>query len=235
MAAASAVSYKSKLSKLKKGWQEASKREPGKFATVEDGIYEAKLAVCKLSESISSGRLQVAWGYVIAKGENKGQQVRDYEGLESEDNLFYLQRKLAQLGADIPEDPAEIESVLKKLEKKGPLVKIRVNSKDGFTHVYIQGLSEGDESEPDTDSEEEPKDPDAEPEAEAEAEEESEAEPEAEEETLSVDIGDVMEFSLKGQKYQGEILEFVDDDTKARIKEKKTGKEIGRASCRERV
>ncbi len=231
--------FAKKLTGLKKHWKEASKREPAKMAAVEDGIYEAKLSKCQLAESISSGRLQVAWGWVIAKGEGKGDQVNDYDGLETEDNFFYLQRKLAQLGKEIPEEITELEEVLKQLEKEKPLAKIRVKSKDGFTHVYINGLVEDSDDEEETETETEDETEEEETESDEEEETESEEEDEEEEETeeeeeeteeeeedaVNVDIGDTVAFKLKdGTEHTGELLEVLEKEGKARVRSKKDKK-----------
>jgi len=103
-----------------------------------------------LAES-RAGRDQIAWTYVIAEGKENGTQVRDYDGLATEDNFFFVQQKLARLEAEIPTKVSDLEEPLAAITKAKPLVRLRVSTKDGFTHAYVDRLLEdnggGDEDE----------------------------------------------------------------------------------------
>lgn len=231
--------FSNRLKKLGGNWKKASKRDPSEFggSSIDDGIYRLRITGCELTESASSGRLQIHWEFTVAEGDNKGEQVHDYDGLESEDNLFFLQRKLARLGKEVPEDVSAIEAVLQEIEKERPLIRARVKTKDDFTHVYINKMlddkgadvefAEPDGSEPEPEADAETPEAEAEaapeevaPEAEAEAEPaaEAEAEPEAAAESDALEEGMRVTFKSKGADVEGEIVEFVDNDTKARVK-----------------
>jgi hypothetical protein len=224
--------FSNRLKKLGGNWKKASKRDPSEFggSAIEDGIYRLRITGCELTESVSSGRLQIHWEFTVAEGESKGEQVHDYDGLESEDNLFFLQRKLARLGKEVPEDVSTIETVLQEIEKERPLIRARVKTKDDFTHVYINkmlddagkdvDMPEPDGAEPEAEEGgEAPEEPAVEEAAPEEVAPEAEAEPEAEPEA-----GDALEegmrvtFKSKGADVEGEIVEFTDNDSKARVK-----------------
>ena len=195
------MSLKSKLKKLKKGWKEAGKREDGGFENpVDDGVYMMQITVAELGES-QAGRLQIHWGYTVLEGEYAGETVHDWDGLESENNLFHVQRKLARLGYDVPDDPSELEDVIVAIAEAQPVVKGKVKTKDEFTHVYVNKLitaEGGPVPEKGSDSEEADTD---------------------EDDTEEISLAEGMRVSLtwKGDACEGEILEFTDDDTKARV------------------
>lgn len=127
-------------------WERARERAQteNKFENeLEDGRYIACLSEAKIGESQSSGRLQVAWTFIISEGEYKGQTKRSYDGLESEDNLMWLGRKLVQLGYEIPEDLEEVKSVLEAITKDKPIVRVRLKTKGEFQNVYIDQVIKG--------------------------------------------------------------------------------------------
>lgn len=221
------MSFKSRLKKIKESWGKAQERKDTFGSTVPDGAYIMRVSAT-LGESASSGRMQIAWLYTIMEGENRGDTVRDYDGLETEDNLFFIQRKLGRLGQEIPDDPLEIESIVEQIEEDGPLVRATVKTKDEFQHVYVNRLLEDSSEEPIAskvsgghrddlpskgrrvaDEEEETE--------EAEVEEEGEEIAEDEEE---IDLAEGMEVSFRWRNspLKGEILNFTEDDTRARVK-----------------
>lgn len=221
--------FLNRLKKLGTNWKKATKRDPKEFggSAVEDGIYRLRITGCELTESMSSGRLQIHWEFTVAEGEAKGEQCHDYDGLESEDNLFFLQRKLARLGKEVPEDISEIETVLNEIAKERPLIRGRVKTKDDFTHVYINKMlddkgadvefAEPDGAEPDPEEAAPEAEPEAEP-AEVAPEAEAEPEPEGEPEGVALEEGMRVSFQSKGATVEGELLEFTDNDAKARVK-----------------
>lgn len=212
--------FKKRLAALKGKWNKAKKEKPESFgAAVEDGTYVGRLTLAELGESQSSGRMQVTWEATITEGENKGVIVRDYDGLETEQNLFFFQAKLARFGKEIPDGDniEEIEEILAELTKEKPAIRFRVQTKDDFTHFRINRLLKDSDTEEVEEKEEEeaPEEVVAEPAAEAEAE----AEPEEKEDegTIQLKKGMKVTFESGGKEVEGEVLEFIDDDTRARI------------------
>lgn len=226
--------FQTKLKGLKTRFKKAKEREAPEFGEcpVEDGVYIFNITECELGESQASGRLQVHWGFTVAEGDNEGQTVHDYDGLETEDNLFWVLRKLGRLGYDVDamEDPSELEAVFQEVAEEQPLISGRVKTKDAdegtFTHVYINKLleegdggeeEEAEEEEPETEEEEEGVEEPEEEEAEEGESEEEEPEEEDDTEEIELEEGMFVEFQSKGKDVAGEILEFIDDNTKARI------------------
>lgn len=255
-------SLKKKLAGMKSKWNSAKKKagEMQEYVNLPDGFYVAKISQAKIEES-SNGRPQIRWEYTVLEGDSKGESQPDWDGLDREESFVWLQRKLARLGKEVPEDPDELEAVLKEIVKEGARLRIRVKTKkkddDEFTHVYVNKVLSGggeeteeeteeeaeaeadaDEAEAeeksekksskkkskkdDDESEEEAEEEeDAEKEDDAEAEEEEAEEEESDDDAVSLEEGMEVEFTVDDKKYTGKILEFVDDDTKARVETSK--------------
>jgi len=151
-------SFGNRLAKVKANWKKASERESqfGEFP-LDDGRFIAKISLMEVNESMSSGRLQVHTEFEVVEGPDTGTSCHSYEGLESEDNLFYLQRKLAKMGQEVPDDPSDLEEICKKVSKEKPVVRIRVKTKGEFTNVYVDRLisESGDEGGGDAEPEKE--------------------------------------------------------------------------------
>ena len=203
-----ASAFAKKLAAVSKKWKAIKTTPPegvNAGSDVPDGVYKARITNAELGESQSSGRMQVAWEATIVEGEQKGDVVRDYDGLETEKNLFYLQQKLGRLKQEVPDDISEIEEVLNAITKEKPLVRIRVRTKDDYQHFQINRVLDNEDGE-------QPE------ETEAEAEGETEAEPETDSNEVEMKVGMKASFKSGGKDLEGEVLEFVENDTKARIK-----------------
>jgi hypothetical protein len=219
-----ASEFKKRLLALKNKWDKARKEKPQNFGSaVEDGVYKARITLAELGESQSSGRMQVTWEATITHGESKGEIVRDYDGMETDQNLFFLQARIARLGKDVPDGDNidQLEEVLDEITKEKPAVRIRVRTKDDYTHFYINRLLKDGDDEEQEEEEEEPAEEPAEEKDETEEEPEAEAEPEAETENdeVALSIGMRVRFELNGKELEGEIVEIMDDD-RARVKTK---------------
>lgn len=133
---------KNKLKKAQNNWQGA--REKAKdstgFAEVPDGRYLAHITNAQICESRSSGRLQIQWTWTISDGEFENDTKLDFDGLETEDNLIFLGRKLSRFGYELPEDIIEISDILDELVEKKPLARIRLKTKGEFQNVYVDKL-----------------------------------------------------------------------------------------------
>jgi len=151
-------SFESRLKKLNKSWKDATNEEDPFGAQVDDGFYKMKVMEGRVEEAQSSGRLQIRWEHQILEGEFKGETVLEYEGLEQEQSLFYVQRRISRLGYDIPEDISELQAVLEKITKEQPVARCKVATKDDFQHVYIQRSLSNEPAVETTGSDEEPPD-----------------------------------------------------------------------------
>lgn len=194
------MSFQAKLKKLGSTYKAASKREATAFGNeLEDGRYIARITMCELGESINSGRLQVATEYTIIDGPETNQTIRSYDGLETEDGMYFLQRKLQKLGQQVPDSPEDIPAVLAKIEKEKLVVRIRVKTKGEYQNVYIDRLLGEDVGA--TGGEEPP----AEPQDEGGGEEG--------EGTGSLDVGAKVTVEVKGVNTEVTITKIVDEET----------------------
>lgn len=220
-----------RLKKSNKAWtgaKEKAKEQKG-FTEIDDGRYVARLMSAKVGESQAS-RLQAIFAFVIAEGEAEGQEKLDFMGLETEQNLEFFARRLAQLGYEMPDDLTEIGDIFEDINKTKPLCKIRIKTKGEFQNVYLDKVF-GDDEEPEGEEAEDDdggapaaeEEEEAEGEAEGEAEEEETEEEETEEEETEEDqveltVGAaVMVETTKGER-AGVVVEIFEKEGQARIK-----------------
>jgi hypothetical protein len=244
------VDFRKKLKNANKLWAGAKKKaaESSQGSEYEDGKYLARLVKGEITES-NAGRLQVAWTWKFEEEPYEGKNKMAYQGLESEDNLVFLARDLDRLGYEAPEDIATIEEILADINKSKPLARIRLKSKGDFQNVYIDKVIGGDDDDEEADEEtegdtpddaeesdeeesddaEEEGDDDAE-ESDDDAEEESDDEEEAEEEAddeVEIEVGMKVEVDSKNGKVNGEIIEILEAEGKARVRTKDKVLKVG--------
>ena len=140
---------KEKFEKLKKGelksaWKTAheTKDEFSGFATYEDGRYFAALTDASRGESKASGRDQVVFEFTFLDGDYKGKTVRDFNGLDRAESIPFLIRKIESMGFEAPEDPDDLEDLLKKMVKAHPKFRIILKTKGEYQNLYIDKLLE---------------------------------------------------------------------------------------------
>ncbi len=166
------------LSSMQKGWKKAKPRHIG--APVPDDSYPARIESAVIEESKSSGRLQVHWALDIADGDYAGRKVHKFSGMESEDNLSFLQGDIEILELAIPEDIGDLGETLE--EALGILLEINVRTRDEFTNIdFIELLEDEEESDEDEDEDEEDEDEEEDDEDEDEEDEDEDEEDEEEE------------------------------------------------------
>ncbi|KKL56688.1 hypothetical protein LCGC14_2242910 [marine sediment metagenome] len=100
----------STLTGLQKGWKKASPRKVG--APVPDGSYPARIESAIIEESKASGRMQVNWGITVVEGDYEGRTIHKFSGLETEDNLSFLQGDIETLELPIPDKISDLGEVL---------------------------------------------------------------------------------------------------------------------------
>jgi len=136
--------FKNRLERLSGSWDQARERAkttPGFSSDIPDGRYRATLTGAEIGESQSSSRLQVAWEYCVTEGESAGKFVRDYDGLETEENMVWLFRKLATLGYDVDAlELSELDQVLKDVIGRKVVLQLRLKTKGDYQNVYIDKL-----------------------------------------------------------------------------------------------
>jgi len=103
---------------------------------IPEGVYVAKLQDCELTES-NSGKLRIKREHVIMEGEHKGVPVRDGLNLENEYGPVFCRRWLNMIGADVPENPEELETLLAEIKEAAPVCKIRVRHSGDYTNVDV--------------------------------------------------------------------------------------------------
>ena len=234
---------KKKLQKAQNNWQGARERakETSGFTEVPDGRYLAHLTNAQIGESRSSGRLQIQWTWTISDGEFEKDTKLDFDGLETEDNLVFLGRKLARFGYELPEDITAINDILEELIDKQPLARIRLKTKGEFQNVYVDKLMRSVSDDGDDESEVVPfgSDDDADDDAEIEAddgagdevddasdeevddasdddEDDGDGDGDGDEEQVEIGMR-VVATTRKGEE-PGEIIEIMESEGKCRVK-----------------
>ena len=213
--------FKSILKKGNSAWKKAAKRakeDTGGFVDIPDGRYTARLVSAKLGES-NAGRAQIAFGWKIEDGEYEGKTATNYQGIESEDNLFYLGRDLTRLGYELPDDLMDLPEILKDIEKTKPLGTIQLRTKGDFQNLYIRKIfdsmeeededegEEVDETEEETDEAEEGDETEEESDEESDDEESDDADEESDEEESDEEESDEEESDEESSDDEVELSE----------------------------
>ncbi len=138
---------KFKLSKgeLGKVWKQGIENKEefskgGGYDVYEDGRYHVAVTDCERAESQSSGRDQVMFEYTFLEGDYKGKTKRDFFGLDRAESIPYLIKHIEALGFEAPEDIDELETVLKKIVKAHPKIKVRLKTKGDYQNVYLEKI-----------------------------------------------------------------------------------------------
>lgn len=232
------------LAGAQKNWDKAKKRvktDPGGFQEYEDGRYTARLVSAKLGQSESSQRNQITFGWKFEDGEYEGKIKNNYQGIDSEDNLYFLGRDLERLGYEVPDDLTDLPDILEDIEKTKPLAMITLKTKGDFQNLYIRKVLADDEEEEETEEEETDTEDEASEDADeteetdedvegndegGDEEEEEEGEETEEEEEGEEDEGDEVDLTV-GMRVQaetakgregGEIVALLPDEEKIRVK-----------------
>ena len=233
---------KNKLKKAQNDWENARSKakETTGFTEIPDGRYLANLTDGVIGESKSSGRLQIQWTWTVADGEFEGDTKLDFDGLETEDNLVFLGRKLARFSYELPEDITEISDILEELIEKKPMARIRLKTRGEFQNVYVDKIiqsssddgegSDDDDVGSDTDAEDvdggipdDPKDDDPkddesdDEESDDEESDDEESSDENDSDEQEVEVGMRVIASTKKGDAPGEIVEIMEDEGKIRV------------------
>lgn len=227
------TSFMKRLKAANSSWKTAKKRasEDRGSSEFDDGRYTSRLVEARLDES-GSGRLQAIFGWKFEDGEYEGKIKYDYQGVESEDNQYYLGKNLERLGYELPDDLTDLPEILAAIEKEKPLAQVRLRTKAGsdFQNLYIMKVYGDDEEEAETDEEEEDEAPtdtaeDEEEDTEADADESDEEETDEEAETedeeedgteLAVGMAVIAE-TAKGPE-EGVVTEILEKENKVRVR-----------------
>jgi len=229
---------KKKLDAAKKLWKTAktaADADRGGFTDIDDGRYLARLMKTEVTESKSSGRLQVAWTYKIVEGDFENELKMSFDGIETAQNLEFLARTMKRFGfTTLPDDLDEVVALLEELSKRKPLCRITLKTRGEFQNVYVDKVfdpddeeevladaeaSEDESEEEESEEEEEETEEETEEEAEEEeAEEETEEEEEEEEEPVELSVGMKVSFETKGGRVSGTVVEILSKEDKVRVK-----------------
>lgn len=189
-----------KTKKLLQGmWDEA---EDMPESSIPDGKYQFKILEAAFGMS-SSDKPMIASEIEVVGGNEDfiGETLKIFDNLETGENMSWFKKKLNKLGIELPEDFDEIIDGSVSKEMTGIVFDGQAKSKDGFFNVYVNKVVSKEDSG-----------------------EEEESEESTEEETI--EKKDLVTFTFKGEKKEGEVLEVLEDEEKIRIKEDKTNKKF---------
>lgn len=131
------------LKAMKATWKKASKRERTSFVDLEAGTYILGVVGGTLDNWGAKKKPAIKWDYVVQEGECAGMTQTVFENIETENNQYFVQMMLENLGYDAMEID-DLPEILEDINKCKPIVRARVISKDGFTNVRIMKLLEAD-------------------------------------------------------------------------------------------
>jgi hypothetical protein len=190
-----AVSAKD-LAALQNMWKGA---KPQSDCSIPDGMYEF-LIVDAQFKITASGIPQITTLLEVVGGNETflHEKVKQFDNLQSPENMGWFKKKLARLGITIPEDVEEVTTRIPN-EMKGKKLAGQLKSKDEFVNIYVNRLL----GEVDMGNRQD-------------GNEETSEEETTEEAAFTV--GKQYQFtSVKGGEVEGELIELLDGDM-ARIK-----------------
>lgn len=185
------------LAALQNMWKGA---KPQSDCSLPDGVYEF-LIVDAQFKITASGIPQITTMLEVVGGNESfiGEKVKQFDNLQSPENMGWFKKKLARLGITIPEDVEELTNRIPN-ELKGKKFAGQLKSKDEFVNIYVNRLL----GEVDLGNHQS-------------GNEEQSAEEETTEEAAFT-VGKRYQFtSVKGGDIEGELIELLDGDM-ARIK-----------------
>lgn len=129
------------LASMESQWKERSKasKERPSFENLPDGRYLTKVADGRVEESQASGRPQTCLEFVVVSGDQEGEIIRHYTGLNQETSLEFLARDIAAFGYD-PEEVrfSQLPALLEEIAGRESYVKVRLRTKGEFQNCYIE-------------------------------------------------------------------------------------------------
>lgn len=143
-AKASKGDFKSKLDGLDGAWEDAKNNPLQGFSTWEDGKYAGRLVGAEITESESSGRLQVVFSFQNEDVE-KEDIHKKFCGLDAENNpdcLKFLRKDIEEMGYNPPENMNKLPALLEEMVSDGPVVRLQLKTKGEFQNTYINGVVE---------------------------------------------------------------------------------------------
>jgi len=181
-----AKSIKKVLEGLQDDWKDAEVAEGKK--KVPDQEYVAKIQSMEVELSKNSGRPQVKTVFEIVEPEKyEGETVFRFDGL-TEQGMPYFKGMAATLGIELPSKIKLLQTALTEFtDEFDGLVEITVSTKDGFTNVFVNGIS-GEDEDADEDADEdsdEDADEDSDEDADEDADEDSDEDADEDEEVLT--------------------------------------------------
>lgn len=153
-----AASLAAKIKKAERAFGKARRRakEEGMGKNLPDAAYRGRIKEAKIGES-GNGRLQHILAIKISEGESKGEVVRKYSGMDTEDSLMYLQKDIGRLGHDGFDNMDELEEINTQLI--GVYVRFKLVTKGEFQNLYIDKVLGTDDDADDNDDDDTPEVP----------------------------------------------------------------------------
>lgn len=189
------------LAEAEKKWgaeRERAISSKGDFERHPDGRYVTRLTTGEVCESQSSNRPQIKWGYTIIEGELKGELLWNYDGLDNEESLFYLGKRLQRFGIDIAKVKLRfLQRTLDKIVEAHPVCVVRARTKGEYQNILLDRVIE-DYEEDDDDLDEDDDD--------------------VEDEEAELEVGMEVEFEKNGKSYTGKVKSIDEDAGTAKVK-----------------
>ena len=198
-------------------WEKARKttanESSGDFVPVDPGSYIMQLVSVEAQTFKEQRKLWWKWCVVEADDEQAiGEICHDFEGIDDDERLIWVQRNLIALGVDLEsteiEDESDLLTVYRDLIEDNCCARVKVTEKDGWVNMRVQKRVEVEEDLL--------VDPEEAIKGNAGSKSDGDDDPEGEEEETDVDVGN--RVTWEDGKRAGKIVGF-DDEDNAIIKE----------------
>lgn len=135
------VNLATRLAEMQEAWEKGEPRTTG--APIPDDNYSMRIDSAVVESAKSSGRMQVNWGLIVKEGDfaDEDRVLHKYAGMETPQNLDFLQGDLQTLELDIPPQLGDIGDTIQ--DSIGLSVEVSVVTREGFTNFNFVELLQG--------------------------------------------------------------------------------------------
>jgi hypothetical protein len=133
--------FTERLGDMQANWKEQMDA-PFEDNRIPPGQYKMQLQAAELTESMSSGNLQIHREHVVMDGEQTGRVAHDYMQLQTDLGPRFIAQWITQMGFQPPDDIRDLPDVIAQIADAAPIVTVRVKHSGDFQNLYIQKLVE---------------------------------------------------------------------------------------------
>jgi len=126
---------------FRKGKKQAE-AEGNSFKNLPDGVYIASITDCEVSQSQSSGRWQLKVEWTVLEDDQQGKTTFQFFGLESSDQIKFLNWWLARFDIDAAEDAGDLVVKAAEILLRHPKCRIQLRTRGEYQNCRVKKFLE---------------------------------------------------------------------------------------------